>query len=75
MKLPRRKLLLLGAGAASLGTLPWITRGQAYPSQPVRIVVGWATGLAPDIVARIIGEPLSRRLGQPVIVDNSHSSY
>jgi tripartite-type tricarboxylate transporter receptor subunit TctC len=70
MKLPRRTVLQLTAGAAALPMLPRIARAQAYPSRPVRIVVGLAAGSAPDIGARLIGQWLSERLGQQFIVDN-----
>jgi tripartite-type tricarboxylate transporter receptor subunit TctC len=47
-----------------------IARGQTYPTRPVRIIVGFPAGLAPDIVARLVGQPLSERLGQPVVIED-----
>jgi tripartite-type tricarboxylate transporter receptor subunit TctC len=70
MKLPRRTFLRLSAGVAALTVLPRIALAQAYPNRPVRIIVGTAPGGAADIFARLIGDWLSRRFGQPVIVEN-----
>src|SRR6516165_8738885 len=70
MKLPRRRFLHLAAGAAGLPTLPSIARAQAYPTRPVRIIVGAAPAGSTDIVARLIGQWLSERLRQPFIVEN-----
>src|SRR3977135_1523977 len=71
MKLPhRRKFLHLAAGAAALPAFPWIARAQAYPSRPVRIIVGSPAGGATDILARLIGPCLSERLGQPFLIEN-----
>jgi tripartite-type tricarboxylate transporter receptor subunit TctC len=67
MKLPhRRKVLHLTAGAAALPAMARIARAQAYPSRPVRIVVGFPAGGTSDIVARVLGRRLSERLGQQV---------
>ena len=71
MKLPhRRQFLYLAAGAAALPAVSRIARAQAYPSRPVRIVVGFAAGVATDILARLIGQWLSERLGQQFVIEN-----
>jgi tripartite-type tricarboxylate transporter receptor subunit TctC len=70
MKLPRRTFLHLAAGAAALPAVSRITWAQAYPARPVRIVVGFPAGGGADIVARLIGQWLSERLGQQFIVEN-----
>jgi tripartite-type tricarboxylate transporter receptor subunit TctC len=70
MKLPRRKFLHLAAGAAALPTLSRVMWAQAYPSRPVRIIVGQAAGSGSDTAARLIGQWLSERLGQQFIIEN-----
>ena len=70
MKLPRRQFLHLAAGAAALPAVSRIAWAQAYPTRPVRIIVGYPAGNAIDIVARLIGQWLSERLGQPFIIEN-----
>jgi tripartite-type tricarboxylate transporter receptor subunit TctC len=70
MKLPRRQFLHLIAGAAALPAMSQIAWSQAYPARPVRIVVGLAPGGATDIVARLMGQWLSERLGQQFVIEN-----
>jgi tripartite-type tricarboxylate transporter receptor subunit TctC len=70
MKLPRRQFLHLAAGAAALPALSRVSRAQAYPSRPVRIIVGFAAGGAFDIAARLMGQWLSDRLAQPFVIEN-----
>jgi hypothetical protein len=70
VKLPRRQFLHLAAGAAALPALSRIASAQAYPARPVHILVGFAPGGPTDIAARLIGQWLSDRLGQPFIVEN-----
>ena len=70
MKLPRRNFLHLAASAAALLAVSRIAKAQAYPSRPVRVVVGAPPGGGHDIIARLIGQSLSERLGQPFVIDN-----
>jgi tripartite-type tricarboxylate transporter receptor subunit TctC len=70
MILPRRNVLHLGAGAAALPAVSRIAWAQSYPARPVRVIVPIAPGGAQDILARLMGQWLSERLGQPFIIDN-----
>ena len=66
----RRRFLYLAAGAVALPAVCRSTRALAYPTRPVRLILGYAPGGSPDIVARLIGQWLSERLGQPVVIEN-----
>jgi tripartite-type tricarboxylate transporter receptor subunit TctC len=70
MKLPRRTFLHLAAGAAALPAVPRIAVAQSYPSRAVRLLVGYAAGGTADIIARLIGQWLSERLGQNFVIEN-----
>jgi len=69
MKLARRQFLHLAAGAAALPLAPHITRAHAYPTRPVRLIIGFPPGSASDILARIISKWLTERIGQPIVVE------
>src|ERR1041385_7297707 len=70
MKLPRRTFLRLASSVAALPALSRFAIAQTYPSRPVRIIVGFPAGGGIDIVARLMGEWLSQRRAQPVIIEN-----
>jgi len=70
MNFPRRRFMHLAAGAAALPALSRFAWAQPYPSRPVRLMVGYAAGGSVDIMARLIGQWLSERLGQPFTVEN-----
>jgi tripartite-type tricarboxylate transporter receptor subunit TctC len=70
MTLPRRKFLQLSASAGTAQFIPGVARAQAYPSRPVRLVVGFTPGGAVDIIARLIGQALTERLGKPFVIEN-----
>jgi len=70
MKVPRRKFLHLAVAAAALPVVSEITRAQTYPARPVRVIVPFGSAGATDIVARLIGQWLSERLGQPFVIEN-----
>src|SRR5262245_33850187 len=70
MKLPRRNFLRLAAGAAALPSIPCFAWAQADPTRPVRIIVGFAPAGGTDIMARLIGQWLSERLGQQFVIEN-----
>src|SRR5215208_7683840 len=68
MKLPRRTFLRLAVGAAALPMVPRIAKAQTYPGRPVRILVGFPAGGPFDTTARLLGQWLSERLGEPFVV-------
>src|SRR5262249_46179038 len=70
MRVPRRRVLALVAGAALAPPFARIARAQAYPNRPIHLVVGFGPGSGLDLYARIIGQWLSERVGQPVVIDN-----
>ncbi len=70
MKLPRRQFLHLAAGAAALPAFPRATSAQAYPTRPIRAIVGYPAGGGTDIFIRLLGQPLSEKLGQPFVIEN-----
>jgi tripartite-type tricarboxylate transporter receptor subunit TctC len=70
MRLPRRRFLHLAASAAALPALSRVAGAQAYPARPVRLIVGFPAGGVGDILARLLGQWLSERLGQPVVIEN-----
>ena len=70
MKLARRRFLHLAAGAAALPTASRFAWAQAYPSRPVRLIIGYPPGGSADITARLTGQWLSERLGQPVVIES-----
>jgi tripartite-type tricarboxylate transporter receptor subunit TctC len=67
---PRRQFLHFAAGAAALPVASRIARAQSYPARPVRLIVGFPAGGTHDILARIIGQWLSERMGQSFLIDN-----
>jgi tripartite-type tricarboxylate transporter receptor subunit TctC len=70
MKLPRRQFLHLAAGAAALPAVSRIAGAQAYPARPITVIDAFAPGGATEIAARIVGQHMSRTLGQPFIIEN-----
>lgn len=70
MKIPRRHFLRLAAGASAVPAISGFAWGQSYPSRPVRIIVGFAAGGPNDILARLIGQWLSQRLGYQFVIEN-----
>jgi tripartite-type tricarboxylate transporter receptor subunit TctC len=74
MMLPRRRFLNLAASAVAMPALLRSARADTYPSRPVHLLVGFPPGGAADIIARLTGQMLSERLGQPFVVENRGSA-
>jgi tripartite-type tricarboxylate transporter receptor subunit TctC len=70
MTLPRRDVLRLAAGAAAIPIMPRMACADVYPSRPVHLIVGFGPGGSPEIIARLIGQSLSERLGQQFVIEN-----
>lgn len=70
MKFPRRQFLSLAAGTAALPAVAKIATAQTYPTRPVRIIVPVGPAGASDITARVMGQWLSKQLGQPFVIEN-----
>jgi tripartite-type tricarboxylate transporter receptor subunit TctC len=70
VKLPRRQFLHLAASVAALPVASRAARAETYPTRPVRIIVGYPAGGVGDILARLLGQWLSERLGQPFVIEN-----
>jgi tripartite-type tricarboxylate transporter receptor subunit TctC len=70
MNLPRRRFLQLAAGSATLPAVSRMARAQSYPTRPVRVMVGGTPSGPTDIVARLMGQRLSARLGQSFVIEN-----
>jgi tripartite-type tricarboxylate transporter receptor subunit TctC len=74
MKLPRRTFLHLAAGVAALPVVSRIAKAQTFPTRPLHIISGFPVGSAADIVARLVGQPLSERIGQPIVIEDRPSA-
>ena len=68
--IPRRRFLSLAGATLALPTVSRVAYAQAYPNRPIRLIVGFVAGGGQSIVAHMIGQSLSERLGQPVVVEN-----
>jgi len=70
MNLPRRRFLHLALGATALPAVSRIARAQTFPSRPITMIVPFPAGGGTDLTARIVSEPMSRTLGQPIVIEN-----
>src|SRR5262249_45718028 len=70
MKLPRRTFLHRAASTAALLAVSRVAQAQSYPTRPVRIIIGFPAGTTADIIARLLGQWLSERLGQPFLIED-----
>jgi tripartite-type tricarboxylate transporter receptor subunit TctC len=74
VKFPRRNFLRLAAGGAAITVMPQIANAEAYPTRPVRLIAGGTPGTSPDVMARLMAQWLSQRLGQTVFVENRNGA-
>ncbi|MFZ0528197.1 MAG: tripartite tricarboxylate transporter substrate binding protein [Xanthobacteraceae bacterium] len=74
MRFPRRNVLRMAAAGAAIAAMPRIASAQSYPTRPVRLIVGGTPGSAPDVIARLMAQWLSGRLGQSVFVENKNGA-
>src|SRR6195952_3681712 len=70
MTVARRQFLQLAAGAAVLPAVSGIARAETYPARPIRLIIGYTPGGSADLTARLMGQWLSERLGQPFVIEN-----
>jgi tripartite-type tricarboxylate transporter receptor subunit TctC len=70
LKLPRRRFLYLATAAAALPSLARMAAAQTYPTRPVRLIIGYPPGGSADLTARLMGQWLSERLGQPFVIES-----
>jgi len=70
MKIPRRKLWRLAAGAAVLPAMSRASIAQDYPTRPIHLIVGFPAGTAPDVIARLIGQRLAEQFGKSVLIES-----
>src|SRR4051794_36140810 len=70
MKFARREFLGIAAGAALLPAMARIANAQTYPTRPIRLIIGYTPGGSADLTARLMGQWLSERLGQPFVIEN-----
>jgi len=70
MNIARRNLLCLAAGVAALPALPRVSTAQNFPTKPIRLIIGYQAGTAPDLIGRMIGQRFSEQFGQPGIIEN-----
>jgi tripartite-type tricarboxylate transporter receptor subunit TctC len=70
LKLPRRRFLYLATAAAALPSLSRMATAQSYPTRPVRLIIGYPPGGSADLTARLLGQWLSERLGQPFVIES-----
>ena len=75
MQIPRRALLQLVGAAATAPALPLIARAQTYPARPITMIVSFAPGSPIDVLGRILAERMSKRLLQPIVVENVTGSF